>query len=226
MSKRFFVIPALAGVFVRLTMANAITVIPQPVASYTSSTSLIDISALTGNVDSITGGGLTVNFSTPMSVLKTGASGGWGTWNSPPATENNKPKVLYSKGATDVDMTLSMPVSTFGFEAQPDLSDTEVMKAAFFDAAGDDLADITLNVSGNAGALLFALSTGMPNITRVDLTDLGPTGKGGCAACDFALAEVRFASVPEPATLLVAAAALLLLATFTRWRRRFRIRST
>src|ERR1700733_6345825 len=155
MFRRSITVPALAGAFVTLTAmiparANTITVIPQPVASYTSSTNLINISSLSGNVGSITGGGLTVNFSTPMKVLKTGVTGGWGTWNSPPATENNKPMVLYSNGADSVVMIFSTQVSTFGFEAQPDLSETDVMEATYYNAAGVDLGDIILDVSGNA----------------------------------------------------------------------------
>jgi hypothetical protein len=218
MLRRSILMPAVTGVLVSLAFvfpvsANTLTVIPQPVASYTSTTNLINISALSGNVTSITGGALTVNFSTSMAVLKTGVTNGWGVWNSPPATEGNKPTVLYTKGSNDVVMTLSSPVSLFGFEAQPDLSDTETMKASYYDAGNVLLGTLTLNVSGNAGALLFAVSTGVNDIAKIDVADSG-SGGTGCAGCDFALAQVRFSQTPEPVTFYLAGLGLLLLRRF------------
>lgn len=212
--RRSIIMPGLAGVFLSLASviparAGALTVIPQPTAAYTSSTTLIDVSKLTGDVDSITADGLTVNFSTAMSVLGVGVDGGWGTWNKPPATETDTPTVLYGKGANDVVMTLTKPISIFGFEAQPDLSDIEVMKATYYDAANTSLGNVTLNVSGNVGALLFAVSSSLPDIAKIDLTDLGPKGTG-CAACDFAIAEVRFATIPEPGSFFLAGLGMII----------------
>lgn len=109
-------------------------------------------------------------------------------------------------------MTFSTPVSRFGFEAQPDLSETDVMDATFYDAAGDDLGGISLDVSGNAGALLFAASSPTANIAKVDLTDLGTTGFGCSSPTgDFAIAEMRFstAGTPEPASFLLTGVALI-----------------
>jgi hypothetical protein len=215
MSRRSILMSAVTGAFVFLAFgtplpASPLTVIPQPVASYTSSTTLINITALSGNVGSIIGGGLTVDFSTSMAVLKTGVINGWGTWNSPPATETNKLTVLYTRGATDVLLTLSSPVSKFGFEAQPDLSDVEKITAKYYDASDVLLGTLALDVSGNAGALLFAVSAGMNEIASIDIADSGPGGTG-CPACDFAIAQVRFSQTPEPVSFLLVGAGFMAL---------------
>lgn len=194
--------------------------IAQPSAFYTSSTTLINIGGLTdGNTySSISGGGLTVTFSTSMMRLTVPSS--WGTWNCPPATEASCPQspplnpvnlpVLWSNGATSITMTLSSTESIFGFEAQPELSDTESITADFFDSSGTKVGSISRDVSGNGGALLFAASSNDPFKT-VRLTDAGP--RSGCPTgdvCDFAIANVRFSptAIPEPASVLLLAAGL------------------
>jgi hypothetical protein len=189
--------------------------------AYTATTTLIDVSGTTdgtaySSLPVPPGSGLKVSFNSGM--VRQTVPGSWGTWNCPPATEAscgdmltpaNSP-VFWSNGATTITMTLSMAEGTFGFEAQPDLSDVEKMTATFFDAAGNKVGSISGNVSGNGGALLFAASSNDPFKT-VTLTDSGPvpmcTGStcsaGGCpagAVCDFAIANLRYnsASIPEP----------------------------
>jgi hypothetical protein len=195
----------------------ALIMIPQPSPAYTSSTSLIDISGLTdGNVySSIFGSGFTVTFGTPMMRLTVPDT--WNTWNTPPFTETDTPPVLWSIDASAVRMTLSSSQLVFGFEAQPDLSAIETLIATFFDDVGNPLGSIARDVSGNGGALLFAVASDIP-IGSVLLTD----AQGN----DFAIANVRFSSRPfvpisAPATdmLVAIGLALLLLWQLRPWRR-------
>lgn len=211
---------ALVGLSATVPMRSS--TIDQPAAWYTSSTTLIDISGLTNRsfYGDISGGGLDVTFSAPLQRLTVPIS--WGTWNTPPATENAKPPILYSNGSADIKLTLSKPESVFGFEVQPDLSDDEWIKATFFDASNKNLGSIERDVSGNAGALLFALSSDTP-IKTVDLTDLS-SNHLGCPAgsiCDFAIAEVRFSPnpIPEPAAAVLIGIGLIGLGGFRRWKR-------
>jgi PEP-CTERM motif len=93
----------------------------------------------------------------------------------------------------------------FGFEAQPDLSAVEGMTATFFDASNNSLGSIQLDVSGNAGAVLFAASSTTP-ILSVELKN--------AAGDDFAIANVRFSPtpIPEPGTYVLLILGLLFLA--------------
>ena len=95
---------------------------------------------------------------------------------------------------------------TFGFEAQPDSSGLDAMTATFYNGA-TSLGTISLKVSGNGGAMLFAASSDTA-FTKVVLTDTTSSGPAACAQpnCDdFAIANVRFSSnpIPEPASLLL-----------------------
>lgn len=101
--------------------------ISQPGPFYTSLTPRIDFSATTMNrmtYDSISGGGLTVDFSTPLMRLT--VPGSWGTWNCPSATEATCPQspptnprnlpVLFTNRQKSVTLTLSSDEATFGVE--------------------------------------------------------------------------------------------------------------
>jgi hypothetical protein len=190
-------IGAAAACLIATFPLEANTIVTEPFSYYTSQTHMISISGLTDGsfVGSIQDANLKVSFSSSMDRLTVGST--WATWNSPPATESSLPAVLYSNGATGLFMTLSSPtpVSVFGFELQPDLSNSEPVTVTFL-GTGSPFA-ISLNPDGNAGALLFAVSTDTP-ITGVSVVD----GAGD----DFAIANVRYASAPlvvtaEPSTL-------------------------
>lgn len=164
---------------------RADTVIAEPDSYYTSQTNLIGISGLTDGsfVDSIQDTNLQVSFGTPVQKLTVGVS--WGTWNTPPETENPLPPVLYTNGAPDVSLTLSAPVNAFGFELEPDLGELEPVTVTFF-GSGSPFA-LTLDPNGNSGALLFAVSSDT-SITSVTVDD--------SVGDDFAIANVRYAEIP------------------------------
>jgi hypothetical protein len=190
--------------------ASTFTIIPQPTGAYTGSTALIPVSGADDtNVGFVSDGTLTVSFAvTGGSACGGGPSTcmlienvptGWATWGSPPNTESSTPTVLWSNGVTDLTMTLSTPVATFGFEAEPNLFQTDPMTANFYDSSNTLLGTINLNVNGNGGALLFAASVTGDTIASVELSD----GNFN----DFAIANPRYAlpaaPVPEPASMLL-----------------------
>ena len=186
-------------------------IVPEPFPFYTSQTTLIDISGIPDStfVSKIQDANLQVSFTTSM--LRLTVPDTWATWNSPPSTETDKPLVLFSNGAASLTLALSSPVSAFGFELQPDLSEVEPVLVTFSGPG----TTISLSPDGNAGALLFALSSNTP-ITQVSITDE--------AGEDFAIANVRYAMIPvfapEPATLPTLGIALAALSAGIRRRDR------
>jgi hypothetical protein len=183
------------------------TTVATPTAGYTSSTTVLTISPANGTaVPSIVSGSQTVSFS-PSPIARTVPGGGWSTWGSPPNTESATPRVLAASGAASMTITLSQPVSTFGFEVEPNNFGLHTITATFMGGAAT-LGTITLSVNGNAGALLAAaMST--PSITSVVIS--APTAGG------FAIAQVRFAlanvtaSIPTVGAPGMAGLAMLLL---------------
>jgi hypothetical protein len=175
------------------------TPIINPDAVYLAITAKIDISGIPfgTSVDSITDGTLTVTFSTP--IEKRGpVPTGWGTWSSPPFSEDPRPDVLFAIDLTTLTMVLSRPVTTFGFELEPDPFGRVTFTADFY--SGNTLVEsISRLVDGDAGARLFA-RTGEP-IDRVVIN--GPV--------DFAIAQVRYTVIPTEILVLLISLFLLLL---------------
>ena len=166
------------------------TPIATPVASYTGSTTVLSIpGANFSTTSTLADANETLTFSNPVDV-RTVPSGGWGTWNSPPATESATPKVLYNSGLS-LTIGLSSPKTIFGFEVETNNSGTYSVTATFYNGA-TVLGTITQSIVSTSGALLAAASSGTP-ITSVTIT--AAAGSGG-----FAIAQLRYASPAAPPT--------------------------
>jgi hypothetical protein len=189
--------------------AHALAFVALPTAPYTSATTLVAF----GDPDesmlpSISDGVLTVAFSTPMRASTVGDN--WATWGSPPQTEFATPRVLWS-GLDDnfdpivsVTFTLSVPVAIFGFEAEPGPTDTHTLVASFFQG-GNLRATLSLDVSGNGGAVLFAA-----------MADQGSAFDSVTLAsdADWAAGQFRYAAAtaaPEPWSIGLAAPGLFVI---------------
>ncbi len=194
------------------------TLIPiaQPNASYTSSTTLLPVTATElSNVSSITDGIFTATFSEPLQVATVPTN--WLTWGSPPAVENSTPRVLITPGTTStlLTITFSQPVTLFGLEAMPDAFGPEPMTENFYNGS-TNIGSIQLTPDGSAGALLFAASSTIP-ITSIDITTTANPSANGT---DFAVAELRYSlATPEPNTWIAMATGLGIIA----WSRRRKI---
>ena len=143
------------------------------------------------------------NFSTPVLQFAVGHS--WSGWNCPPFTESCRPKVLYAEGASTLTLSLTAHGNTAGFEFEPDEFLLESVSATFVNNLGQDIATITRDVNGHAGALLFALRDNTPGrwIDHIIIVDSDGD--------DFAIAELRQGNsvVPEPGTILMLGSGLL-----------------
>jgi hypothetical protein len=159
--------------------------IPLPDSTYVGQTTLFPVSGLDfDSVSSVSSGSFTVSFDTPLVALSVPTS--WSNWGSPPDVESSAPRVLCTNGVTSLTISLSDPVGLFGFEAQPNTQVVSSMLASFFLGA-TLIGEIPLDVDGNGGAKLFAASSTIPFDTVV----LSSTD-------DFAIAQIRVGSVPEP----------------------------
>jgi hypothetical protein len=186
------------------------TTFATPTPAYTGSTTVIPIpGANLSTTTSLTDGTETLTFSSTVDV-RTVPSGGWATWNSPPAVESATPRVIAAVSATTLTITLSSPRTTFGIEIEPN-NGTQTITATYFNG-GTTLGTISQSVVGSSGALLFAASTTTP-ITSVTVT-------APAAASGFAMAQFRYGStsslpptaVPALGTPAFSALAMALLA--------------
>lgn len=164
------------------------TAIPLPSSTYLSGTSKIDFSALANGTPaaSISDGVVTVSFSGVSFVKRSVPGGGWATWSSPPFSEDPTPAVLADYGASGASLTLSSPVSTFGFELEPNPFSFQNFTVQFLIMSGSTvIGEIPINLTGSAGARLFAASVRGARFDRVVI--VAP------AAIGFGIAQVRYA---------------------------------
>jgi hypothetical protein len=180
--KRFVWIASLLLVLLAGPANADITVIPQPDAAYLSSTTKIDVASVPDFtlLDFITDGTLTVTFDSP--VEKRTVPTGWATWSSPPDAESATPAVLF-QFSTSMTMDLSLPVTTFGFELEPNPFSTQDFDVEFVFLSGPTIVGtISLSVEGFAGSRLFAATTQDLPFDQIIIS----------GTSDFAIAQVRY----------------------------------
>ena len=187
--------------------------------------------AVSPTLGSIGDSGFRVTFSTlmnldefcPLSEPESSCPTGWWTWNHYPyseytaASQDGTPFPVLETREASMTMTLSRPVTIFGFEVEPVDYQVFQVSASFYDPAGQLLITISQNLNGYAGSALYAVTAdagiGSVLVTTDDISD--PTGnglKGG-----FGIAAIR-TDVPEPATILLVGALVALKTLFRRQR--------
>jgi hypothetical protein len=194
--------------------------ISQPDAAYVSSTTVLpvadpDLTVLAALSD----GAQTATFTGSVETRTVPST--WGTWGSPPDTESNTPRVLFTQNASTLTIDLSLPSAILGFEAEPDDFGTHSINADFF-AGGILIGSISRSVAGASGARLFAASSSTDSFDRVVIT----ADTAGLGFPGFGIAQIRYAggtppppNVPEPGTLaLVACGSAPMLALLRRRR--------
>lgn len=192
------------------------TPISVPDAAYTSSTNLIGLGYITEGttgITSVTDGTQTVSFDVEMTKTTVGVD--WSTWNSPPAVETSTPDVLYQSTSDILVMTLGLPSTTFGFELQGN----ELIESQFYVAFMDGVnlvGFVDLAVDGDGGALLFAATSLSSPFTSVVISNTSLNSNG------FAIANLRYTAVPEPASVAMVAQAIAAVG-FYGWRKRRRM---
>ena len=170
--------------------ASAFTQVTSPDANYLNETNLLGVTAPNGpNRGFVTDGDLYVTFSSMLDPRVVGVD--WSTWGSPPDTESSAPAIWYTLGATSVTFSFDNPVSTWGFEAEPNPFSTQNFTVEYYQGA-TLVGTISRSIDGNAGArLLAAKATPGTWFTSVKVT----------SDTDFAMAQLRYTlAVPEPAT--------------------------
>jgi hypothetical protein len=191
------------------------TAIPQPDAAYTSSTTLIDISGIpdgTTGITSVTDGTQTVSFDQAVEKETAGGSG-WATWGSPPNTESSTPPVMFRATTNSLTLNLSVLSTTFGLEIQGNNFIVSQFLVTFLDQTLNPVGSVNLAVDGDGGALLFAGSTTTSPFASVVINNASNDADG------FAIANLRYTAVPEPASVAMIAQAIAAVG-FYGWRKR------
>jgi len=198
-------------------IAQPIDVIPGGVYTSASATTLIDISAIpdyTTGITSITDGFQTVSFSAELE--KRTVPGSWGTWGSPNDTESSTPPVLAIFGqGNQLELTLSQPSFVFGFELEGNDFGAAEYRVSFYEGALL-VGSISSTIIGNAGAKLMAAYSTDDAFTRVVIDNVDGLADG------FAIAQVRYVPVPEPASVIMIVQAIGAVG-FYGWRKRRQI---
>jgi hypothetical protein len=198
-------------------IAQPIDVIPGGVYTSASATTLIDISAIpdfTTGITSITDGFQTVSFSAELE--KRTVPGSWGTWGSPDDTESATPPVLAIFGQGNVlTLSLSVPSTVFGFELEGNDFGSAEFRVTFYEGAVA-VGSITETIVGDAGARLMAAYTTDSPFTSVMIDNVDGLADG------YAIAQVRYNAVPEPASVIMIVQAIGAVG-FYGWRKRRQI---
>lgn len=187
-------------------------VITAPDAGYLASTTRLPISgADLSTVSVLSDDQRSATFSRSLTVGTVDIT--WSFWGAPPATETSTPRVVFTNSTAPLTITLSAPVQAFGIEIEPDDLDSHLFTVAFRNG-NTVTGTVSASIAGYAGARLFAVSgrTTGDSFTSVIIT---PDANSG----GFALANVRYSAVPEPATFVLFGAGLIVIG-LTAFRRR------
>ena len=179
----------LAGPLLHATVIQ----VSQPAPDYLAATTLLSITAPPQSfVTSISDGTLTVSFSnsgSPVVMDVDTVPDSWATWGSPADTESATPTVLAPDDGplvTSLLFQFDQALSVFGVELEPDDTSASHQIAAEYFLGGVSQGVISIDVSGNAGARLFAAEGAFFDSVMIS------------SDVDFGSAEFRYALAPEP----------------------------
>lgn len=192
--------------------AGDLVLISQPHDEYLMSTTRMDLDHLVEmeGMKSLDNGEQSLDFSVSVYKLKVGSSPGWSTWGAPPETESADPYVISTLDvrngsfANKIEIQLSLPTSTFGFEIEGNNYHSTYFSVTYF--AGDEiLGSIDHYIRGAYGARLAAVTSLGSRITGVTIRNTYGDA-GGFAMANFRYASLKGqVSVPEPSTYVLAA---------------------
>ncbi len=168
---------------------------------YTTETTLIDISAIPcfDLVDDVTDGTLTLDFDKTMDKRQAGVCQWGATFGNTPAVEGPNPHILFLNSQNSIGISLSTPVSTFGFELQPNRYEFAGIFPITVDfySGGNLIGSITRSPTAiglnGGGAKLFAANTDASfDYVLITASDPDPSG--------FAIGQFRYAEGKNPFT--------------------------
>jgi hypothetical protein len=128
-------------------------------------------------------GSLAATFNPAIQVRQ--VPGSWATWSSPPDSESSTPFIGYTQGATMETVTFTNSAAIAGLEVEPNPFMVFSTTASFQDASGMEVARVTRDVDGTAGARLFAVSCTNPVVAKIVVT----------MGADFAIAQIRSSQI-------------------------------
>jgi hypothetical protein len=112
---------------------------------------------------------------------KRSVPGSWATWGSPPWTESATPHILYTVGATSIDVKFPKKGNkTVGLEVEPNPFAVHTFTAVLKKKSGGTICTITVDADGSAGARLLAATATAKVKTMTVSSDV-----------DFSIAQVR-----------------------------------
>lgn len=128
--------------------------------TYTTETTLIDISGIPclTLLNSVTDGVLTLDFDKDMDKRQSGVCGWGADWGTFPEVEVPNPHILFSDYQNSIAISLSEPVSTFGFEMMPNRIGSLFDFQVEFYSGGSLIGTISRSAS-TEGAKLFAANS-------------------------------------------------------------------
>ncbi len=148
------------GGFENAMMHATFTPIDDVSGDYTTETTLIDISGIEcfTVLNSIADSELTLDFDKNVDKRQANICGWAAIWGAFPDVEGPNPHILFSLNQNSIGITLSAPVSTFGFELQPDVYGVAEVEVLFY-SGGNLIGTITKSPAASDQAKLFAAQT-------------------------------------------------------------------